>query len=66
VVEMGGYAWLRQSMAGLRCVFSARLRCARALWAVTGHLPESEAGVGGKAMESGALGSGAAGMGDGA
>jgi len=43
---MGGYAWLRQSMAGLQCVSSARLRCARALWAVAGHLPESEEGGG--------------------
>ncbi len=57
------YTWLCQSMAGLLCVSSVWFRCERAVWAVAGHLPESEARVGGKTLESGALGSGAAGMG---
>ena len=30
-VGVGGCAWLRWPVAGLRCVSSARLRCARAL-----------------------------------
>jgi hypothetical protein len=63
---MGGCVWLRWPVAGLRCVFSARLRCARTLWAIAGRPPGSEAGVEGGALESVSLGLGAAGMGGGA
>ena len=38
-VGVGGYGWLRWPVAGLRCMPSARLRCARALWAVAGRPP---------------------------
>jgi hypothetical protein len=34
--------WLRWPVAGLRCVPSARLRCARELWAVAGRPPGSD------------------------
>ena len=50
---MGGYGWLRWPVAGLRCMPSARLRCARALWAVAGRPPGSDLfkmGVGGRAV----------------
>jgi hypothetical protein len=40
-VGVGGYGWLRWPVAGLRCMPSARLRCARALWAVAGRPPEA-------------------------
>ena len=36
---MGGCARLRWSAAGVRSVSSARIRCARALWAVSGRRP---------------------------
>jgi len=49
-VGVGGCAWLRWPVTGLQCVSSARLRCARALWAVAGRPPGSDlfpSGVGG-------------------
>jgi hypothetical protein len=42
-------------MAGLRSVSSARLRCARILWAIAGRPRESEAGVERGTLEGGAL-----------
>jgi hypothetical protein len=50
-VGVGGCAWLRWPVAGLRCVSSARLRCARSLWAVAGRPPGSDlfpSGMGGR------------------
>ena len=41
-VGMGGCAWLRWPMAGLWCASSARLRCARTLWAVAERPPGSD------------------------
>jgi hypothetical protein len=38
-VGVGGCARLRWSAAGVRSVSSARIRCARALWAVSGRRP---------------------------
>ena len=50
-VGVGGWACLCWSVAGLRCVSSARLRCARSLWAVAGRPPGSDlfpSGMGGR------------------
>ena len=41
-VGVGGCAWLRWPVAGLRCVSSARLRYARALLAAAGLPPGSD------------------------
>jgi hypothetical protein len=51
-VGVGGCAWLRWPVAGLRCVSLARLRCTRAVWAAAGLPPGSDlfqsgVGVGG-------------------
>jgi len=53
----GGCEWLRWSVAGLRCVSSARLRCTWTVWTIVERPAESEAGVerdpGGRSPEVG-------------
>jgi hypothetical protein len=61
---VGGCARLRWSAAGVRSVSSARLRCARALWAVSGRRRARWGllgGVGGGGPGAGALGAGRSG-----